>query len=123
MKLKFILEKTDTGYSAFEDEQAIYSTGGSISELKKNIGEAVDLYSTENDLNGSHHITYEIDLQQFFDYYKVINAKHLAHRIGMNESLLSQYVNGVKKPSREQVNRIVNGLREIGQELLDIEVI
>jgi hypothetical protein len=35
----------------------------------------------------------------------------------MNESLLSQYVHGIKKPSVAQTNRILAGIREIGQEL------
>ena len=57
------------------------------------------------------------DLQQFFQHYRVINAKVLASRIGMNPSLLSQYVRGKKEPSQKQVLRIMAGLQEIGREL------
>ena len=32
---------------------------------------------------------------------------HLAQRIGMNETLLSQYVNGKKNPSKRQIKRII----------------
>ena len=64
-----------------------------------------------------------IDFKQFFEFYKVINAKHLAHRIGMNESLLSQYVTGKKKPSKKQIERIIDGLHEIGKELMEITLV
>ena len=65
-------------------------------------------------------IHFEIDFKQFFEYYKVINSKHLAKRIGMNESLLSQYVNGKKQPSKKQIERIIDGLHEIGKELTEL---
>ena len=51
------------------------------------------------------------------------STKFLAKRIGMNESLLSQYVHGVKKPSVAQTNRILAGIREIGQELSSINFV
>ena len=41
----------------------------------------------------------------------------------MNETLLSQYVNGIKKPSKKQVNRIVDGLHEIGRELMELTLV
>ena len=41
----------------------------------------------------------------------------------MNELLLSQYVNGKKKPFKKQVNRIVDGLHEIGKEHLELTLV
>ena len=41
----------------------------------------------------------------------------------MNESLLSQYVSGKKIPSKKQVHRIIDGLHEIGQELIEINLV
>jgi transcriptional regulator with XRE-family HTH domain len=71
-------------------------------------------------LSKHENISFEIDFKQFFDYYKVINSKHLEKRIGMNESLLSQYVNGKKNPSKKQVERIIDGLHQIGKELTEL---
>jgi len=51
---------------------------------------------------------------------RIINAKFLAKRIGMNETLLSQYVQGTKKPSAKQTGKILNGIHEIGKELINI---
>jgi len=121
---KFIIEKTKTGYSCFEESKPIYSSGKSIHELQLNSLEAVNLF-----LDGSgqsvkmNNLEFEIDYKQFFDFYKVINSKYLAARIGMNESLLSQYITGKKKPSKKQVNRIAEGLNEIGKELIELSLV
>ncbi|MFI5164973.1 MAG: helix-turn-helix domain-containing protein, partial [Bacteroidia bacterium] len=59
----------------------------------------------------------EFDLRLFFQHYKVLNAKFLAERIGMNPTLLSQYVQGKKKPSQQQTEKILKGIKEIAREL------
>jgi transcriptional regulator with XRE-family HTH domain len=61
-----------------------------------------------------------LDLPQFFSFYKVLNAKALSERIGMNQSLLAQYINGNKVPSLQQTKRILDGVREVGKELAEI---
>jgi len=40
----------------------------------------------------------------------------------MNQSLLSQYVNGIKKPSEKQARRILEGVVNFGRELSHIQV-
>ncbi len=123
-KIVFILEKTDTGFSVYAEKYPIYTTGQNISEVYDNALKASRLYFEEGGLEikpGNIHL--EIDLKQFFTYYRVINAKYLAQRIGMNETLLSQYVKGRKKPSKKQTERIIAGIHEIGRELTEINLI
>jgi predicted RNase H-like HicB family nuclease len=122
MKIKMTVEKTKTGYSAYADKYPVFTVGKSLEELKNNILEAVNLSLeasgktvTEDDLK----IT--LDLPQFFEFYKVINAKALSDRIGMNQSLLAQYVKGIKKPSSAQTNRILKGVRQVGRELANVQ--
>ncbi len=62
-------------------------------------------------------IQFTYDIASFFDFYKVINAKALSERIGMNQSLLAQYLKGIKKPSTSQLKRILQGVQQIGREL------
>jgi transcriptional regulator with XRE-family HTH domain len=64
-----------------------------------------------------------IDLQQFFQHYKVLNSRFLAQKIGMNATLLSQYVRGRKKPSARQTEKILNGIKSIGRELADLQLV
>jgi transcriptional regulator with XRE-family HTH domain len=123
-KMKFVVEKTDTGFSAYCEESPVYTTGNSFTDLLKHTVEAMNLsLSDQGSRVAERNIVFEIDIQQFFQYYRVINSKFLARRIGMNESLLSQYVHGVKKPSAAQTNKILAGIREIGQELSNINFV
>lgn len=121
MKINMIVERTKTGYSAYAEKHPVYTVGSSLEELKTNILESLNLYFkeqrktiTEKDLQ------INLDLPQFFDFYKVINAKALSERIGMNQSLLAQYIKGIKKPSPTQTQRILKGVQQIGSELAAI---
>jgi len=123
-KIKMIVEKTDTGFSAFSEDYPIFTTGKTISELMDNALEATNLHFEEDNIKLNHdNLKFEIDFQQFFQYYKVINAKFLADKIGMNPTLLSQYVQGHKKPSDKQTQKILTGIHQIGQELTEINLI
>jgi len=39
----------------------------------------------------------------------------------MNQSLLAQYINGIKKPSANQTKRILQGVQQVGKELTAIQ--
>lgn len=121
MKIEIMVEKTKTGYSAYAEKYLVYTVGTTLDELKANMLEALNLYFkeqgktiTETDLK----IT--LDLPQFFEFYNVINAKALFERIGMNQSLLAQYIKGIKKHSPHQTQRILEGVQQIGRELAEI---
>ena len=119
-----IVEKTDTGFSAFSEDYPIYTTGRTIPELIDNAFEAANLFFEEENIRiTQENFKFEIDFKQFFQYYKVINAKFLAAKIGMNPTLLSQYVQGRKKPSDAQTEKILLGIHQIGQELSEINLI
>ena len=119
-----IVEKTDTGFSAFSEDYTIYTTGRTIPELIDNALEAANLFFEEESIRiTQENLKFEIDFKQFFQYYKVINAKFLATRIGMNPTLLSQYVQGRKKPSDAQTEKILLGIHQIGRELSEINLI
>ena len=123
-KIKMVVEKTDTGFSAFSENYPIYTTGRTVSELIDNALEASNLFFEEEKLTITpENIKFEIDFKQFFQYYKVLNAKFLANKIGMNPTLLSQYVQGKKKPSDAQTEKILFGIHQIGQELSEINLI
>jgi predicted RNase H-like HicB family nuclease len=122
--IKMIVEKTDTGYSAYAAELSIFTTGRTINDLQKNAYEAVSLFFEEEGVqNRQDNIKFEVDFQQFFKHYNVLNAKFLAEKIGMNPTLLSQYVNGRKKPSKVQAEKIIQGIHQIGNELSEISLL
>lgn len=123
-KIKMVVEKTETGFSAFSEEYPVYTTGRTITELIDNAYEASNLYFEDQNIQVSHeNLKFEIDFKQFFQYYKVLNSKFLADKIGMNPTLLSQYVQGHKKPSESQTEKILSGIQQIGKELSEINLI
>ena len=125
-KFKFTVEKTRTGYSAYtkEGNYVIATVGGDMKELRAMILDALNLtYEEEGKVFTDENIRVVLDLPQFFEFYKVINAKALSERIGMNQSLLAQYIKGHKTPSEAQVNRILKGIRQLGKELSKLEMI
>jgi len=120
-KIKVIIEKTDTGFSAYAQNYNAFTTGKTISELHSNMLEALNLFFQDQNIKIlNDNIELKIDLKQFFQYYRVINSKYLAERIGMNPTLLSQYVQGRKIPSELQINKIISGIQQIGKELSQI---
>ena len=120
MKIKMIVEKTRTGYSAYADKYPVYTAGGDLDELKSNIVDALNLNFEEGKTVREEDIRIVLDLPQFFEFYKVINAKALSKRIGMNQSLLAQYIKGNKKPSSAQKKRILKGVQKVGRELAEV---
>ncbi len=123
-KIIMILERTRTGFSAYAQEYPIYTSAETIPELLNNAFEAANLYFEEETIFIAHeNIMFEIDFKQFFKYYRVLNSNFLAKRIGMDPTLLSQYVQGHKKPSDKQRDKILSGIHQIGKELSEINLI
>lgn len=127
LKSKFDInvEITDTGYSAYliiSANESIFTTGENIDELLKNLVESINfLFEEKNQYIDRDNLSLNLDFKQFFEFFKVLNAKYLAERIGMNPSLLSQYVNGKKLPSEKQKIKLLNGLNTIGNELIQLK--
>ncbi|MDQ6890777.1 MAG: helix-turn-helix transcriptional regulator, partial [Bacteroidota bacterium] len=101
-KVTMTILKEDIGYSATAKvgEVFIGTQGDTFDELKEMVLDAINLAS--KDLGFTYtidEIQFKYDIESFFDFYKVINAKALSERIGMSQSLLAQYTNGIKKPS------------------------
>ncbi len=118
-----IITKEVSGYSALTTigRDFIGTEGDTYEELKNNILEAINLAFEEKGIIYSiEDIRFTLDLPSFFEFYKIINAKALSQRIGMNQSLLAQYITGRKRPSPTQTRRILKGVQQIGKELSEI---
>ncbi len=130
--VKVILEKSDTNYSAYIPElDGCIATGSSIQETVKNIEEAVvfhlegmkeeGLFIPELFQNG-YRFVYKIDFESLFDWFSgVLTKSGISKLTGMNQSLLSQYANGMKKPSTKQTKKIELAIHNFGEELLSIQ--
>ena len=54
--------------------------------------------------------------QEFFLNHKEINIAEFAKRIGINATLLRNYINGFKKPSKARERQIVEEINKLGRE-------
>jgi hypothetical protein len=122
-KIKIRVVKEERGYSAstVANGSFIATEAEDFEALKTKILEALNLAFEDMEIIFSvNDLYFEYDLESFFDFYRIINVKALSERIGMNQSLLAQYIRGIKKPSPAQIQRILEGVRQIGRELTEV---
>lgn len=123
-----IVEKTDTGYSAYLDGiDGIIAVADTFSELRGNMQEAIELFletAKEFDenipdlLTGDFDLNFKFDVQTFFEWLsKSMTQKGLSEIAEMNETLISQYSTGVKKPGPKQLKRMETALHRFADDL------
>jgi len=121
-KLPIHIEITSTGYSAYAENDAVFTTAENLDVLKENLVEAYNIaLEEEGRYVTAQNLTLKMDFAQFFQSYRLFNADMLAKRIGINATLLSQYVNGKKSLSEKQKQRVLKGIHSIGEELSRVE--
>lgn len=129
--VRMTVEASKTGFSVYSDDFPVHGYGKTVDEAKADLEDAfaemVALYketglaSHPSFKTGKVTFVYDYDLKSIFDHFG-IEAKSLANKIGMNDSLLRQYINGLTKPSEKQKNRIQQGLHQLGKELLTLQL-
>ena len=61
-------------------------------------------------------LDFRFDVGAFFDYYP-IDVTAFAKYIGMNASVLRQYVTGLRTPKEESIKRIREGINKLSEDL------
>lgn len=59
-------------------------------------------------------------LQRFFLTHREINVAEFAKLAGINASLLRNYINGFKKPSKERENQILEQIHKLSEEYANV---
>ena len=130
INLTVVVEKTGTGFSAYSKEiDGLVTVGESISELKENFNEVLEIHiDYQNEMKGASlkeedfKISYLLDLEQFFEYFSVINKSAFAqHYANVNSSLFRQYTKGLAPLSGEKLKQISDGLHKLANEINDLE--
>ncbi|PKQ64785.1 hypothetical protein BZG02_02685 [Labilibaculum filiforme] len=123
-----IVEKTDTGYSAYtEDLIGCVAAGDTFESVKENMREAIDFHLeglVEFDevipekFQDDYELIFDLDLYAFFDWVSgMLTRSGIANISGLNASLVSQYANGLKTPSKRQLKKIEKGIHQFGADL------
>ncbi|MFI3322591.1 MAG: DUF2442 domain-containing protein, partial [Rikenellaceae bacterium] len=60
------------------------------------------------------------ELQRFFLTHKEINVAEFAKRVGINATLLRNYINGFKKPSKERELEILQHIHKMGEDFMAV---
>ena len=128
--LKVIVSKAGMGVSAHLPEVDGYVIArDSIEKLRRDLQAGITfhiegLYNEERSewMNEPYDFEYVFqDIPALLEGYDgLINQTSLARISGINESLMRQYVAGIKKPSRKVTERIESGLKKYAEELRNI---
>ena len=55
-----------------------------------------------------------------FRRFPQLNVSEVARTIGINKSLLSRYIYGIKKPSEQRTEQIIDAIRKLGKKMSEI---
>ena len=128
-KIIATLEWSKDGYGIWVDElPSVFSFGSTVKETKAEVRKAIDLYFEDEKQPAWYKNGFEIevkfDVASLINHYQHIFTKRALSKItGINESLLSQYAGGLKKPRKQQVERIEKGLHALSHELATISLL
>lgn len=59
-------------------------------------------------------------IADMFRRFPQLNVSEMARYIGINKSLLSRYIYGIKKPSQKRTDQILDAIRQLGREMSNI---
>ena len=59
-------------------------------------------------------------IAEVFRQFPQLNVSEMARSIGINKSLLSRYIYGIKKPSEQRKEQILSCIRQLGREMASI---
>ena len=122
-KLIIIIEKSADHYSAYaENCEGVYGAGNSVAEAKEDVLKGLELFKKYNEvpglLKGEYEIEYCFDVPSFLTYYSNIFTKSALERMtGINQTQLTHYVSGFRKPSKKTVEKLDSAIRRLSDEL------
>ena len=105
-----LLEATDQQRAAFEIDPQ---------------GDAVRWLEVDEDIHISSFLEKkeadkENEIAQIFQRFPQLNVSEVARQMGINKSLLSKYIYGIKTPSEHRRQQIKHALHTLGEELMAV---
>ena len=113
-----------------ENCPGIYGAGDTIEEAKQNVIEGLNLFIKYNKdnlpkiLQGEYEIEYHFDVSSFLKHYSTIFTKSALQRMtGINQTQLTHYVSGFRKPSKRTVSKLDTAIQGLSKELSQVHFI
>lgn len=135
-KIKVDVQWCDKNFGASLGDNvpgAVVLTAKTFEELKREVpetlqfhvegmiadGEDVPQWLRDGDYEFEYNLLDVATMLRAYEPYYTLAA--LSHATGINQHQLSHYANGLKHPRPQQRKRIVEGMHEIGRQLLAVE--
>ena len=129
--IKVILELGKDGYGvSFPDIENIFGFGENPEAAKADAHKVLAFYIdmlNKNDeplpeiLQSGYELEFEFDIASLLKHIEgIVTKTSLAKASGINPVQLSHYSSGLKRPRKEQKEKILIGLQKLGKELLSV---
>jgi hypothetical protein len=93
------------------------SAKAAIEDMFKGWNETTEYLKEEGEDVPALEIEYRFDVGSLFSYYDFVNIAGVAREIGLNPSVIRQYVIGTRKPSAERKKLIITGLKSLADKM------
>lgn len=93
------------------------SAKAAIEDMLKGWNETTEYLKEEGEEVPALEIEYRFDVGSLFSYYDFVNIAGVAREIGLNPSVIRQYVIGTRKPSAERKKLIIAGLKSLADKM------
>lgn len=133
--VKAFIEKGNDGtfgiYIDLDENKLTYGIIGEGKTVKEAVEdfylsykEMKELYKSENKYFEEVEFLIVYDMPSFLQYYsKIFSLAGLGRLIGINQTQLSHYISGYRKPSAKTTEKIKESLHRLGKELSQIEFV
>jgi predicted RNase H-like HicB family nuclease len=133
MKVTVIIEQNSKGrYSAYISDKRIkfgvLGEGKTVAEViedfKIGYEEMKETYQNEGKNIPTLEFDFKYDAASFLSAYSgVLSLAGMSRLTGLNQGLLSHYVNGRKKPTKKTILKIKNSVHEFGKLLCQVDFV
>lgn len=88
-----------------------------IEDFKVSCQELKEMNMKEGKTTPNIEIEYRFDVGSLFNYYSFLNIEGMANMIGISSAVLRQYASGVRKPRKEQMLKIQEGVHNAASQI------
>jgi hypothetical protein len=116
-----------------EEVKGLVIAKKSVHEIQKTIKDSLEFHALgfqDSDIsepwleNKNWEFIYHYDIGALLDLYQgIFNQSNFARVAGISDSLMRQYLCGIKKPAKKQLSRIQNNLRTFAADLLNVRIL
>lgn len=132
MNFQVSIEKQSDGtyiaYNTNVDGLSLIGTGNTVSEARQDfynsMKEVAETYD-EKDVPECLKVEpeFKFDLASLFEYYSMLNVSAFARFLGINDALMRQYKKGNTYISDMQLQKIENGIHQLGKEFSSLKLV